>query len=473
MKKFTVSLAILLLPYFSIAQEDQFKAHEWGTFTTLQNSDGFRLSGLYKDEEKLPGFVKNISYKGEVKGFPSETRLLGVTVKMETPVIYFYSDKQKDVSVSVKFKGGSISQWFPERTDGEAKEFKMTVDFGLQQKGWIKWNTTVLSPEASQTNIPVDAPGYPQWVAPRKTASNMIKGADNVPEKFLFYRGIGNFELPVKVEFNTSGNLVITNTDVDDIPFVLIYDKKAGQPADIWWSGAIKGRYIKVVQKLATATSPATLQSELTKFENSLVKAGLYQDEAKAMLDTWKQSYFEHDGLRVFWIASRTFVDDILPIDIQPAPQELGRVIVGRSEILTPEFETEIKSNLANYVNDRFYEAYKQSNYRTIGSLTTINKDMNLDPTTGILAATDKPLITLFPNPANQNITISCVSPGIDNIEIKLYNATGAEVMKFNESTRNDVFTKTIDISTLPPGIYLVNLRSLNKWNHTSKFIKK
>lgn len=472
MKKITFPLALLLVSYFSSAQEDSFKAHEWGTFTTLQNSDGFRLSGLYKDEEKLPAFVKNIAYKNEVKGFSTETRLIGVTVKMETPVIYFYSNKQRDVSVSVEFNGGSISQWFPERTNGESKQFQNLVDFTKLKTGWINWNTTVLAPEDAQNYVPVDAPGYPQWVAPRNTASNLIKGADNIPEKFLFYRGIGNFDIPVKVEFNTYGNLVITNSDIKELSYVLVYDKKAGQPANIWWSGPIKGRYMKVVQKFTAVTDPATLQKEMTNFENGLVNAGLYRDEARAMLETWKQSYFEHNGLRVFWIASRSFVDEILPIDIQPKPQELGRVIVGRSEILTPEFEKEIKSNLGNYTTDRFYEAYKESNGRTIGSLTAINKDASLDPT-GIANAGDKPVISIFPNPANQQITINCVAQGSDNLEIKLYNATGAEIMKFNESSRNDTFTKSIDISALPPGIYLVNLRSLNKWNHTSKFIKK
>jgi hypothetical protein len=472
MKKFTFPIVFLLLPYFSIAQENYFKAHEWGTFTTLQNSDGYRLKGLYKDEEKLPDFVKNISYKAEVKGYPAETALLGVTVKMETPVIYFYSNKQTEVSVAVKFNGGSISQWFPERSGGESKEFQMSVDFSIRKTGSIKWNTTVLAPEAAQTNILPEVTGFPQWVAPRKTASNLVKGADNIPEKFLFYRGIGNFEIPVKVEFNTFGNLVITNSYAEELPFVLVYDKKAGQPANIWWSGAIKGRYIKVVQKLTTPTDPAALQQELTKFENGLVKAGLYRDEAKAMLDTWKQSYFEHNGLRVFWIASRAFTDEVLPIDLQPSPQELERVIVGRSEILTPEFEAELKNNLASYSGDRFYEAYKISNTRTIADLTTINKDANMDPTI-VTAYSEKPVVSLFPNPAGQTITVACASPGTDCIEIRLYNATGAEIMKFSESSKNDLFTKSIDISTLPAGIYLLNLRSLNKWSHTSKFIKK
>ena len=39
--------------------------------------------------------------------------LHNVTVKMETPVIYFYANQPFAAHVRVGFNGGSISQWFP------------------------------------------------------------------------------------------------------------------------------------------------------------------------------------------------------------------------------------------------------------------------------------------------------------------------------------------------------------------------
>src|SRR3954465_1222229 len=104
---------IILLPALLIvliAGAQTFKVHEWGTFTTLQSSNGDRLSGLQKDEEALPSFVNNIAhsyyYNGFLngpKGFMENTWFEHVTVKMETPVLYFYSDVQKDVTVNVNF----------------------------------------------------------------------------------------------------------------------------------------------------------------------------------------------------------------------------------------------------------------------------------------------------------------------------------------------------------------------------------
>ena len=97
--------------------ESGYFAHEWGTFTTLSRSDGRLLAGLSKEEEALPKFVYSHSHRSFkplnglalAKGVSAPVR--NVTVKLETPVIYFYGKKEQNVDVRVDFKGGSISQF--------------------------------------------------------------------------------------------------------------------------------------------------------------------------------------------------------------------------------------------------------------------------------------------------------------------------------------------------------------------------
>src|ERR1019366_952048 len=124
----------------------------------------------------------------------------------------------------------------------------------------------------------------PQWIRPRATASNLVQGSNGEIEKFLFYRGIANFDVPIKVEFNTSGKLVITNTGSDKISYVVVYEKVDGQPANIWWSGSMEGSDFKTICKPSSATSASALNSEMSRFEDALVNAGLYHDEAQALL---------------------------------------------------------------------------------------------------------------------------------------------------------------------------------------------
>jgi len=101
-----------------------FTLHEWGTFTSISGSDGVLLPGLEREEEALPVFVQShegmasqsqLSFGG--KGWLRP--LHNVTIKMETPVIYFYTSQPFAAHVHVGFNGGSISQWFPARNGGE------------------------------------------------------------------------------------------------------------------------------------------------------------------------------------------------------------------------------------------------------------------------------------------------------------------------------------------------------------------
>jgi hypothetical protein len=76
-----------------------------------------------------------------------------------------------------------------------------------------------------------------------------------------------------------------------------------------------------------------------------LISEGLYEKEAEAMLQTWRNSWFE-EGLRVFYLMPRKTTDTILPIDIHPQPEDLVRVLVGRTELLTPEMENAVTAEL-------------------------------------------------------------------------------------------------------------------------------
>jgi hypothetical protein len=63
------------------------------------------------------------------------------------------------------------------------------------------------------------------------------------------------------------------------------------------------------------------------------------------MLETWRNSWFE-EGLRIFYVMPRKTTDTILPIDIDPQPAALVRVLVGRTEMITPEMEKSVTAQL-------------------------------------------------------------------------------------------------------------------------------
>jgi len=50
--------------------------------------------------------------------------------------------------------------------------------------------------------------------------------------------------------------------------------------------------------------------------------------------------------MRVFYILPRSTTDAVLPITIDPRPDELVRVLVGRTEVITPELEKSVKEQV-------------------------------------------------------------------------------------------------------------------------------
>ena len=82
--------------------------HEWGTFTSVAGEDGSAIDwDALGGKDDLPGFVNNFGYCG------FKWRLTG-TVRMETPVMYFYSSRELDARVKVAFPQGLITEWYPQ-----------------------------------------------------------------------------------------------------------------------------------------------------------------------------------------------------------------------------------------------------------------------------------------------------------------------------------------------------------------------
>src|SRR5262245_35896252 len=83
-----------------------------------------------------------------------------------------------------------------------------------------------------------------------------------------------------------------------------------------------------------------------TRMAAALEKEGLYPREAAAMVNTWKDSWFTEEGTRVLYVLPRGWTDATLPLQLDPAPSSLVRVMVGRAEILAPDIEQGLREEL-------------------------------------------------------------------------------------------------------------------------------
>jgi hypothetical protein len=297
--------------------------HEWGTFTSVAGEDGQALQWLPQGGvSDLPCFVERSKY--HVKG------ALWGTVRMETPVLYFYAPGDVTVDVKVGFKQGLITEWYPKALVG--------MDHRPQTgyEGSIAWPNVKVSPSLAE-DYPVE-PGRSHYYLARATDATPIHyGLQK--EKFLFYRGVGQFAPPISAKVDADGKAVVWSSRDGAIGDVILFENRAG---------AIAYSVAHSANGRLTLGAPS-LDDESTapkrELVTMLVANGLYRKEAEAMVATWSDSWFE-EGVRLFYIVPRATVDAILPLQITPAPTDVARVFVGRMELVTPATRAAVKRAL-------------------------------------------------------------------------------------------------------------------------------
>ncbi len=318
--------------------------HEWGTFTSIAGKNGFAVEWKpLNGSSDLPGFVYDTS--GLAAGLRHAKRCvkceMEALVRMETPVIYFYADRETTVSVRVDFSGGKITEWYP-----QARSVYVPGPYDGRNPSFIDWGRITVMPGAEES-FPVESkpshyyPARETDAAPLRVCTS--KGQER--EKFLFYRGVGTFDLPLAAKLD-GGNIVVNNTSHERIGRFILFENRDGR-VGYQIHGRFRGEV--ALDRPALGQTVDSLESELQKI---LVAQGLYEKEALAMIKTWHDSWFE-EGLRIFYVLPRALMDSVLPLTIDPQPSELTRVLIGRVEIITPETEKGIERAVASVGDSR------------------------------------------------------------------------------------------------------------------------
>ncbi|CAN5918579.1 hypothetical protein BH11MYX4_BH11MYX4_69140 [soil metagenome] len=363
-----------------------FRVHEWGTNTIVVGSDGSMQRGLQHEEEDLPSFVYDRR---------REELAVPVDVKMETPVTYFYSDKPLTAQVSIDFPKGIFSQWYPAVQGFFPATYKGRGDPVLDtaypfshpscreqlsrvENGHLQWGAVdVLARGGPSVPLPEAPLDRYTWSHARAVDANAVRvknGESSQDERFLFYRGLGNFPLDLAIAAQSGaagrdGGLVLTNRDPArkvGAVFVLRVEKdKASfviQPAGIAAQGTLTQ-----AAPVATQSLDAYSQDLAKAMVAELDKAGLYHDESVAMVKTWARQWFRTPGVRVLYLAPQAWTDAQIPLHIDPRPAELVRVMVIRVEALTPLLEQADYAALEQLAGEDAARAAGDAHFKSLG----------------------------------------------------------------------------------------------------------
>jgi hypothetical protein len=359
---------------FADSKSGEFTVHEWGTFTTFSGSDGIFLDfrPLDVNHDDLPGYVLDrASWSQSPLKVLSKRRLRGL-VRMETPVTYFYTDRHRTVDVRVDFPEGLLTEFYP-----PVREVLPAIDetsiFGKGEvvgKSSLNWGeidlipTSDLVPNLQDVSLRESisasiikglvphAPNEQHYAAARETDSALIhfQGNSDTPsyfEKFLFYRGVGKFQLPISAHF-VGTQAVLRNSGTLPIRSAIMVDVR-GETIQ-----AMRMQDIAAGQSLPFDQLKSVTNEQLAQMvRESLVAEGLYEKEAAAMVATWQQSWFTENGTRVLYMVPEPTTNELLPLHINPQPKQMLRVLVGRLEIMSPTSEQEMTRAVALSVASR------------------------------------------------------------------------------------------------------------------------
>ncbi|HYT87226.1 MAG TPA: hypothetical protein VEL76_00770 [Gemmataceae bacterium] len=325
---------------------DDLVVHEWGVFTVFNDA---KKANVNRKEEwgSLPSFF--------YRQFPKE-RLRWVPSAWDKPVVYFYA-KQTPMRVSVKVTfadQGVPVVWWPAvadpvddggfRTAREPKTprpfrsltweawlgdqvpqtplrdrhapLMKVEDFALPADCWLK---DARLPGASRLTVVGNIEGQPKVIFP---------GSKDRPEteRFLYYDGLvpapdylrceqvdaASVTLRNGTKFDLTSLFVVDRRVKDTVGFAAVGDQQAGR------GGLKAGTSMKIEPKAIAAKDwPA---AGIKQVRQALRDAGLFKEEADALLTIWQKRLLEAEGVTVFHILPPREYDRMLPLDILPAP---------------------------------------------------------------------------------------------------------------------------------------------------------
>src|SRR5215510_9907814 len=196
-------LVTLALP--KAADQVGLTVHEWGTFTSVAGANGDAVAWrTYGGAGDLPCFVNRFG------GFKS---VLPGNVRMETPVMYFYGPRDLTANVKVRFPMGTLTEWYPKAT--------MNRSYNA-----IEWHDVRISPDAVM-EFSVES-RLSHYYAARETDAAPLQ-VETQKEKFLFYRGVGTFPLPISAVVTSDEKIHVKNVGPDSIRSLVYFENHGGK----------------------------------------------------------------------------------------------------------------------------------------------------------------------------------------------------------------------------------------------------
>lgn len=187
-----------------------------------------------------------------------------------------------------------------------------------QTRGSLKWSDLELG-TAAPSEFPKTTAHV--WLAPRKVKAASVRTADKrEAERYLFYRGVAHLDAPLVTRQN-GDTLTLSVRDgeqhLDAFPptwLVRVLPDGRVRYTTLPIEKARRGQLVVELPPENRQNKNTDLDALKRELMSNLVAQGLFEDEAHAMLETWRLSYFASEGIRIFFLLPEPWTDARLPL---------------------------------------------------------------------------------------------------------------------------------------------------------------
>jgi hypothetical protein len=226
----------------------------------------------------------------------------------------------------------------------------------------IEWNRVkILARDTQEMSLPElirdpQAGRGDHYYVARETDANFLRvGSLNARtpiefERDLFYRGLGYFQAPLAVSMDASGLLSLAAREAEQISGMFVIEIHG----DTMRYQKLNSAATSVAAAIDPTTQPFEALGDVRKramqdMAAELVKQGLYEKEAQAMVNTWQDQWYAEEGTRVLYLLPRDWTDRTLQLQVTPQPDSVVRVMVGRAELITPAINRELRKQILTF----------------------------------------------------------------------------------------------------------------------------
>lgn len=351
---------------------DEYKLHEWGVFPIARDA-AWAKQDMLAEWQTFPKFFRG-NMPGRKLFSPSEIDPPQI-MTVRKPVVFIHNLNQTAIDMKVTFPKGRPVVWWPPAIEpaspAQAKATKH-LRFKFVATGSIGKNLPTGLPLQTIPYASVDADHWLNHLRDVECSRITVTGgkiprspSNGFAEKFIYYDGVSHAPKS-PIARREKDTVILQSTSDHDWHDVLVIERIDGRARVSNWIDKLAAgtnettiSFTDITRNEATARS--SLQSQLLK---RLTSAGLYKDEANALVKVWAPGLFEQDGLLLFYRAPQKTYDTWLPLELTPKPTNMVRVGL----VVHSHLEPELESRVTKLIDKLASEDYQ----------TRINADKNL-----------------------------------------------------------------------------------------------